>query len=218
MQITEYIRNDFIPPKLTQTVGHGLELIKRFRLNHLPVFEGLTFMGNIPATQLDMYPADTLLSELTESAKHFYMPENGSLFDAMQYFHDFDTNILPVLNTDMKYLGPLFIEDALSGYFNLPFISEPGSIMIVEVARNQFSMTEIANIAESNNARIIGLFITGYENEKVRITLKLVAEDLASIRETFERFDYTVVYKFFNDKRDELVKDRFGMLMKYLEL
>ena len=110
------------------------------------------------------------------------------------------------------------MDDVISGLSTLPFISEPGAIMIVEVSQKQFSISEVAKIAESNNARIIGLFITGYQEDKIQITIKLIAESLASVSETFERFNYTVIFKFFNDEKEDLMKDRFDMLMKYLDI
>src|SRR5690606_31469819 len=133
-------------------------------------------------------------------------------------FNNHDTNVLVVLNAEMHYSGMLMMDDVFSGLSAMPFISEPGAIMIVEVSQKQFSISEIAKIAESNNARIIGLVVTGYQGEKIQIALKLIAENLASVGETFERFNYTVLFKFFNDEKEDLMKDRLDMLMKYLDI
>ncbi len=218
MIVTDYISKDFIPAKLNQKVGRGLELIKEFGLTHIPVFEGLNFVGMISRETLEESDVDEKLSELREFNEFFYMTENGSLLDAVQNFHHNDTNILVVLNTEHQYAGLLMMDDVISGLSTLPFISEPGAIMIVEVSQKQFSISEIAKIAESNNARIIGLFITGYHGDKIQITIKLMSDNLASVSETFERFNYTVIFKFFNDEKEDLMKDRFDMLMKYLDI
>lgn len=218
MLAIDYISKDFIPPKLNQTVDHALKMINEFSLKHIPVFEGLNFIGNISRETLEENDSDTLLSELRDFTEHFYMTENGSLLDAIQKFHHNDTNILVVLNKDQQYIGLLMMDDVISGISTMPFITEPGAIMVVEVAQKQFSISEVAKIAESNNARIVGLFITAYKEDKVQIAIKLIAENLASVGETFERFNYEVIYKFFHDEKEDLMKDRFDMLMKYLDV
>ena len=218
MIVTDYISKDFIPAKLNQKVGHGLELIKEFGLTHIPVFEGLSFVGMISKETLEESDVDEKLSELRDFSEFFYTGENGSLLDAVQNFHLYTSNILVVLNAEQQYEGMLMMDDVISGLSTLPFISEPGAIMIVEVSQKQFSISEVAKIAESNNARIIGLFITGYQEDKIQITIKLIAESLASVSETFERFNYRVIFKFFNDEKEDLMKDRFDMLMKYLDI
>lgn len=218
MIVTDYISKDFIPPKLNQTVGHGLELMREFGLTHVPVFEGLGFVGMISRETLEESEVEIKLSELKDFAEFFYMTETGSLLDAVQNFHNHTANVLVVLNTELQYLGLLMMEDVISGLSTLPFIFEPGAIMIVEVSQKQFSISEIAKIAESNNARIIGLFITGYQEDKIQIAIKLISDNLVSVSETFERFNYSVLYKFFNDEKEDLMKDRFDMLMKYLDI
>lgn len=217
MLVTDYISKDFIPPKLNQTVGHGLGIINTYGLTHIPVFEGLSFIGNISRETLIENDPEILLSELRDFNEFFYMTENGSLLDAVQNFHNYNSNILTILNTEHQYSGMLMMDDVISALSTMPFISEPGAIMVIEVSQKQFSISEIAKIAESNNARIIGLFVTGYQEDKISITLKLISDNLTSVGETFERFNYTVIHKFFNDEKEDLMKDRLDMLMKYLD-
>ncbi len=207
-----------MPVKVSQTVEESLELIYRFGLSHVPVLDDENFGGNLLRETLEESESKSVISELGELTEFFYITENGSLLDAVQNFHQADSNVLPVLNRELKYVGLLLLEDVIQGLSAMPFIFEPGSIIIVEINHKRFSISEIAKIAESNNARIIGLFITRYRENHIQIALKLIADNLTSIGETFERFDYTVVYKFFNDEKDEMMKDRFNQLMKYLDI
>src|SRR5690554_6573970 len=188
MLVTDYINKDFIPPKLKQDVSHGLNLLCEFSLTHIPVFEGLNFTGMISRETLEEHENESRLSELKEFGEFFYLTENSSLLDAIQNFNNHNTNILVVRSAEMHYIGMLMMDDVFSALSTMPFISEPGSIMIVEVSQKQFSISEIAKISESNNARIIGLFVVGYEGDKIQIALKLITENIASVGETFERF------------------------------
>lgn len=218
MLVNNYISKDFIPPNVNAPVGSAVNLLRDFNLTHIPVFEGLNFVGNISKETIEEFPADEKLTAVKDYAEYFYITENASLFDAVQNFHNHSANILPVINEEKHYLGSLMMEDVISALSVMPFIVEPGAIMTVEVSQKQFSISEISKIVESNNARITGLFVTSYENDKVRITIKLASENLSSVSETFERFGYRVVHKFYSDEKEDLMRDRFGQLMKYLDI
>lgn len=218
MLVTDYLSKDFIPPNSNQTVGHALSLIQEFNLSHIPIFEGLNFIGNLSKEILEDKNEDIKLSELKEFNEFYYMTSNGSLLEAVQNFHTHTTNLQVVLSSEMKYMGLLMIDDVISALSVMPFIAEPGAIIIVEVSQKQYSISEIAKIAESNNARIIGLFVISYEQNTLRIAIKLLSDNLASVSETFERFNYTVMHKFFNDEKEDMIKDRYQMLMKFLDI
>ncbi len=218
MLVNNYISKDFIPPNMNSPISSAVDLLGDFNLTHIPVFEGLNFIGNISKETLEESLTDGKLTEIKDYAEYFYITENASLFDAIQKFHNHSTNILPVINEEKHYLGFLMMEDVISALSTMPFIIEPGAIMMVEISQKQFSISEVSKIVESNNARIVGLFVTAYEDDRVQITIKLISENLASVSETFERFGYSVVHKFFSDEKEDMMRDRFEQLMKYLDI
>lgn len=218
MLVKDYISKDFTPVKISQTVGEALDLVVKFNLTHMPVLEGPEFSGNLSREILEEHRRETGLSELKEFFELFFVDEKASLLDSVQIYHNNMANVLAVLNRAHHYTGLLMLDDVISGFSSMPLITEPGSIMIVETPHKKLSFSEISNIVESNNSKIIGMFVTAYHDDNVRVVLKLVSENLTSVGETFERFDYKVVYKFFNDEKEELMKERFDQLMKYLSI
>lgn len=218
MLVNNYISKDFVPPNVNHATSLALGLLDDFNLTHIPVFEALNFIGNISKETLEENAADEKLAEIKDYAEYFYITENASLFDAMQKFHTYSTNILPVINEEKHYLGFLMMDDVISALSTMPFIAEPGAIMMVEISQKQFSISEVSKIVESNNARVVGLFVTAYEEERVQITVKLISDNLASVSETFERFGYSVVHKFFSDEKEEMLRERYDQLMKYLDI
>lgn len=218
MIVNNYISKDFVPPNVNQATSLALGLLDDFNLTHIPVFEGLNFIGNVSKETLEENAADEKLAEIREFNEYFYITENASLFDAIEKFHNHATNILPVINEEKHYLGFLMMDDVISALSTMPFIVEPGSIMTVEISQKQFSISEVSKIVESNNGRIIGLFVTAYVDDRVQITIKLIADNLASVSETFERFGYSVILKFFSDEKEDMLRDRFDQLMKYLDI
>ena len=54
-------------------------------------------------------------------------------------------------------------------------------------------MSEIAQIIESNDAKILSSFIsTPRNNETMNVTIKVNKTDLAAIVQTFERYNYNI--------------------------
>jgi len=78
-------------------------------------------------------------------------------------------------------------------------------------------MTDVCKIVESNNGKIYGSYISAFIDDEVQITIKISSENLSSIDETFERYGYNVVHKYYNDEKEDLLKDRFGFFQKYME-
>ena len=78
-------------------------------------------------------------------------------------------------------------------------------------------MTEISKIVESNNLKFYGSFISYINEDIVQITMKISTGNLSSVDETFERYGYHVLHKFYNDEKEDLIKDRYQYFQKYLE-
>ena len=99
-----------------------------------------------------------------------------------------------------------------------PFFSEPGGILVVEKGINDYSFSEIAQIVESNNAKILGAFITGMDGDLTRITLKIGDASLNEIIQTFRRYSYNIISGHEEDSYLESLKDRSQYLDKYLNM
>jgi hypothetical protein len=114
-------------------------------------------------------------------------------------------------------LGYLSCDDIFNEFSKYPLFSENGAVMIVQTSGRHYSLSEVCRIVESNNGKIYGCFISAVSDDYIQITLKFNAENTSSIDETFERYGYSVVQKFYDDEKEDLLKDRFGFLGKYLQ-
>jgi acetoin utilization protein AcuB len=98
-------------------------------------------------------------------------------------------------------------------------ILNPGGLIILEVAENNYSMAEISQIVESNDARIIGAFFTTHpDSTSIDLTLKINNIDLNPVIQTFERYNYNIKATFAEkDDLDDL-KERYDALMNFLSI
>ena len=125
---------------------------------------------------------------------------------------------MPVLDHDNKYLGYYELHDIISLFNQTPFFSEPGGILIVEKGYNDYSFSEVSQIAESNNGKLLGAFISKIENDVVQITLKIGNSGLNEIIQTYRRYGYNIVSGHEEDSFLQNLKERSDYLNKYLNM
>ncbi len=94
------------------------------------------------------------------------------------------------------------------------------SLIILEIPLIDYTLTEIARIVESNNARVISLSILPISGgNDLLVSLKLDISDLTPVLRSFERFNYNVAYFFMKEGEvTDKQKDRLNELMYYLEM
>ena len=79
-------------------------------------------------------------------------------------------------------------------------------------------MSQVAQIIESNNAKILGLFISIVVGNKVEITVKISQSGLNDIIQTFRRYEYEIISEHQDDSYLNSLKERSDYLDKYLNI
>jgi hypothetical protein len=98
-------------------------------------------------------------------------------------------------------------------------INQPGSIIVLEMSQNDYSLSEIAQIIESNDAKILSMYITAsIDSTLMDVILKINKQDLGAIIQTFNRYNYSVKASYGEEEDPEDLKDRFDSLMNYLNV
>ena len=70
---------------------------------------------------------------------------------------------------------------------------------MLEIWPQDYALSEIARLVESNNAHLLSLLsYHDITTGRTRIVLKIDLEDASPVIRSFERFDYTVVYERFD--------------------
>ena len=136
----------------------------------------------------------------------------------MDRFASHDSNIIPVLDANNTYLGYYQLVDIVSLFNKTPFFSEAGGIIILEKTQNDFSFSEICQILESNNVKLLGVFISNLNDGVAQITIKTQNTGLSAIFESFRRYGYNIISGHEDDSFLKTLKDRSAYLDRYLNL
>jgi hypothetical protein len=99
-----------------------------------------------------------------------------------------------------------------------PFLKETGGIIVVEKSINDYSMSQVAQIVESNNGKILGLFVSEANAEKVQVTVKITLGGMNEIIQSFRRYNYDIISEHHEDDYLNTLKERSEYLDKYLNM
>ncbi len=94
------------------------------------------------------------------------------------------------------------------------------SLVVIEISLIDYTLTEIARIVESNNARIMNVFILPVaDGNTLIISIKLNLLDISPVLMSLERFNYKVLhYEMKEGVVTETHKERLDELLYYLSM
>jgi acetoin utilization protein AcuB len=214
--------SDIIPVLLTSDSGmKALTWMEIFRISHLPIVNDKEFLGLISDTDIyDLNEADEPIGAHPLSLLRPFVYSNQHIYEVIALISKLNLTIVPVLNEQNHYLGCIGLHDLVTQFGKLAVTTEPGAIIVLELNINDYVFTEIAQIVESNDAKILSLYVSTFKNStKLDLTLKLNTTNLSSIIQTFERYNYTIKASFMEDESlDHLYNERFESFMNYLDV
>jgi acetoin utilization protein AcuB len=211
---------DIIPMNVTDTCTYALNAMDENRVSHLPLVNDREVLGVISEFDLINHSdLHDMVGNVKLSLPNAFISSYQHVFDVMKMMTEMKLSLLPVVDQKNTYHGVITLPNLLR-YLTLNIsVLNPGGIIVLEVAENNYSMAEISQIVESNDARIIGAFFTSRpDSTGIDIMLKINQTDLNAVIQTFERYQYTIKAIFAEkDDLDDL-KERYDSLMNYLSM
>lgn len=217
-EITEYINNEVDPIHIEDTVETVQDLFLEFPYSHFPVLEEGVYIGCASAEDVELLDSERKIGEFRYTFERFFARNTMPWLDVLEIFAKNETNVVPILDETNTYIGYYEIGDVIKCFHDTPFLREDGGFIIVQKGIKEYSMSEITQIVESNNAKLLGLFISHNDMEKVQITLKLSLGGMNEIIQTFRRYDYDIISEHQEDAYLNNLKDRSDYLDKYLNM
>lgn len=218
MPLNQFIINDLNPSSPETLVEELQTVFKQLTYSHVPVLKEEVYLGCLSETDVYCFEPQQVISEVLYAVEGFFVRDSSLWLDVLEAFAQNNCNIMPVLDTENNYIGYYQLTDIISLFNRTPFFSEPGGIIVIEKGYNDFSFSEISQIVESNNAKLLGAFVSKTENDLTQITLKIGNAGLSAILQEFRRYGYTIISGHEDDTFLRTLKDRSAYLDTYLNL
>lgn len=218
MQIKSHILTNIPVFQVDDSLEKIIDFFKNSTFSHVAVLEKEQFLGVLSENDWENFEVDKKIEDYRYNLDAFFVRKETNWLDVLETFARNEANILPVLDGDENVLGYYDLTDIVSVFIDTPFFTEPGSILVVAKGAKDYSFSEIAQIVESNNTKLIGAFITGIHNDVVQLTLKVGGTNLNEITQTFRRYNYHILFGSTDDQFIEDLKERSDYLDKYLNV
>jgi predicted transcriptional regulator len=216
----EIASDEILPLKTSDTCSFALNAMEENRVNHLPIVNERELLGVVSEFDLvNHLDINDPVGNVKLSLPNAFISDYQHVFDVMKMMTEMKLSLLPVVDQRNCYIGLITLPGLVKYLTMNTSVLNPGGLIILEVAENNYSMAEISQIIESNNAKIIGAFFTTRpDSTLIDLTLKINDIDLNPVIQTFERYNYTIKATFAEkDDLDDL-KERYDALMNYLSI
>lgn len=220
MIASDLISGDIPPLRTSDTGTRALQWMEEFRVSHLPIVNHQDFLGLICESDiLDMNsPEEPIGAHVLSLAKPFVYAYQH-VYDVLKVFSMNKLTLIPVLNDKDQYLGLIQLTDLLEHFAEMASMKDPGGLLVLELNVNDYTLSEIARIVESNDAKILSLYISSHsDSTRLEVTIKINRTDLSPILQTFTRFNYQVKASFHQSEFQDDLVDRLDSLMKFFDL
>jgi len=192
-----------------------------FRLSHLPIVSDREYLGVISDKEifdandfdgpLESFVTDLLLKPHVHPRQH--------IFEVAAVASACGVSIVPVLAEDHTYLGSISRYDLSNTLTTLFSPGEPGGIIELQMCENNYSLSQITQIIEGNDARILSLYTWKPDESttELNVTIKVNKVDLSAIFQTLTRYNYDIKATFMDQTPiKNLIDDRFDQFMRYM--
>jgi CBS domain-containing protein len=214
--------SDVIPSLKTYDSGQtALNWMEIFRISHLPIVNNLDFLGLISDTDIyDMNQPEEPIGNHSLTLLKPYVTTDQHLFEVIGLASRLKLTVIPVLDENSHYMGVITTTDLVRYLAGISSMDQQGGIIVLEVIERDYSLSQIAQIVESNNVKVLSMYITSPpESTRLEVTLKVNTNDLVSVIKTFERYNYDVkTWITSDDSMDRFYSERFDLLMKYMNI
>lgn len=219
MLVKDFITKE--PPVLKSfdTGEYALALMDDFKLKHLPLLDDSMYRCLVSEKDLLAMtdPQDTIGEPVLFAPS---VLENTHIHEALSLITRYQLSLLPVVSPEGEYKGAVTREKLIDILSELCCAEAAGSVFVLEVMPQDYSLTDIARLIEANNAHVLNLLsYMDKDTGRLHLIIKIDLEDISPVIRSFERFNYTVLYYFMEKGLvDDLLQQRMEELVRYMNI
>ena len=214
--------SDIVSPLFTSDTGNtALSWMEIHKISHLPIVNNKQFLGLISESDIfDINSPETPIGNHKLSLFSPFVFDDDHIYTVIALVKKLKLTIIPVLDHDNNYLGVITLQDLVYHFSDLINAEQPGSIIILEINVNDYTLSQISQIVEGNDAKILSVYLhTNPDTTKLEVILKLNVIDLSAIIQTFIRYEYNIKASYQEESEmNDLYKNRYDSFLRYLNI
>lgn len=201
------------------TGNKALDLMEESNLPELPVVSEDNYIALVQENDvLDWTKPDSALSSADFLNYKPAIIASGHPFEAIRLTHQMNLSVLPVVDNDQKYIGCVTKDGLLKYISENSGIDTPGGIIVLELSPRNYTLYEIARICENEDVMILNLQVHTNGQGMLEVTLKMNRTSLDAVVSSFERHNYHVKDVYGEKNSSDDLRDKYDLLMNYLNM
>ena len=190
-----------------------------YHVKHMPIVNQKQLLGTISEEDILNQDMDEAIGSYGLSLVRAYVEIDAHLFEIMSKMAEYHLTTIPVLGRDDEYMGAITQESLILFYAETFSFKEPGSILVLEIPKRDYSLAEISRIIEAEGVAILISFLTSdKDSQMVIVTLKINTQDAQHTIATLQRHEYHIRASFSEEAYFDGLKERYDSLMAYLNV
>lgn len=220
MKAAELLHNDVPPILPEESMEKALSWMDEFMVKHLPVVKEGKYLGLISDEMiLDHNTLSDDVSKLSLMGRQFAVKRSAHLYKVIQLMTAHHLTLAPVVDDQNDFFGSISSYRLMNMIALHTGFNQSGAVIVLQMNDFDYQMSQIAQIVESNNTKILGFYTESVpDSNQIRVTLKLNQSKLSPVLQTFSRYDYHICEIFTDDETINEYQDRFDHLMNYLNI
>lgn len=219
MMASSFIDQTIIPLKTSDNIAFAIDFFKDFSIRHLPVVQDNICIGILALDDIEEEEFFDMPILEYINLNYSFALNNDHIYEVMRAISEQSLTLFPILDENNNYIGSITLNSLFKNYVNCAAFVQPGSILVLEIDKKNYSLSEIARIVESENKVILSsLLSSNGESDLLEITLKLNSAQIQNLVTTFERFGYSIKATFDEEDFMDTLINRYESLMTYLNV
>ncbi len=222
--IAQTLLNKTIPAlKPNNTFIQALEWMGEQHIQHLAYVNEEGFLQSIISEYqvLDQEDLYEQLEVIEWNSAETTAYKNDSVFELLVKMQQHKLSAIPVVDDLGRYQGLVTQQMVINALANQYSFYGKGGLIALVMPAAKYSMAEIAQIVESNEAKVLSS-ILDYDAEasEVRVLLKVNTPETMRLIATFERYDYeaeAIIQADLTTGQEDL-QENYDALMHYLNI
>ena len=221
MLVNEILNTEIAPLKESDQVSLALAKLDLLHINKFVVVDAdHKIKGMISIETLaEVIDESTSLKDLPLE-ETISVPITQHLFETTRQMFAHELYVLPVTDNENNFLGLVRKREVLNGLGDIFNLSSYGSVITIELAQIDYTLSEIVRIIETENAKILGIAVQQPNDvfDSIRVSIKLNLEDSSVVSAALRRFDYVIVSEESSENMENNFSDRADELIRYLDI
>ena len=220
MKAAELLHNDVPPILPEESMEKALSWMDEFKVKHLPVVKDGKYLGLISDEMiLDHNTLSDDISQLSLMGRQYAVKRTAHMYKVIHLMSSHLLTLVPVVDDQYDFFGSISSNHLMKMIALHTGFNQSGAVIVLQINDFDYQMSQIAQIVESNNAKILGFYTESLlDSNQLRVTIKLNQSKLGPVLQTFSRYDYQIYEIFTDDETTNEYQDRYDHLMNYLNI